>query len=171
MLCRIIKQLISLCLGVGGAVKAHKSSLHAIASILRQEGFFGVYNGLVCLIFLLKYIYYFLFEAELYLSEIIRTGNTSKSGFQKLLSVQSTQELLLVLLSALYVWFTKLMPPSQPIRCKTKTNNRLQLLQLRHTRFPALGAGYVYLLRVLIGTFCCLRLLLLAIVIILLLWF
>ncbi|KAJ7394499.1 hypothetical protein OS493_000313 [Desmophyllum pertusum] len=32
--------------GVGGAVKAHKSSLHAIASILRQEGFFGVYNGL-----------------------------------------------------------------------------------------------------------------------------
>lgn len=35
-------------LGVGGAAKAHKSSLHAIASILRQEGVFGVYNGLVC---------------------------------------------------------------------------------------------------------------------------
>lgn len=32
--------------GVGGAAKAHKSSLHAIASILRQEGVFGVYNGL-----------------------------------------------------------------------------------------------------------------------------
>ncbi|XP_068699398.1 mitochondrial 2-oxoglutarate/malate carrier protein-like isoform X2 [Montipora capricornis] len=32
--------------GVGGAAKAHKSSLHAIAFILRQEGFFGVYNGL-----------------------------------------------------------------------------------------------------------------------------
>lgn len=32
--------------GVGGAAKAHKSSLHAIVSILRQEGVFGVYNGL-----------------------------------------------------------------------------------------------------------------------------
>ena len=35
-------------LGIGGAAKTHKSSLHAIAAILRQEGFFGVYNGLVC---------------------------------------------------------------------------------------------------------------------------
>ena len=41
---------INCLLGVGGAAKTHKSSLHAIASILRQEGFFGVYNGLVCLI-------------------------------------------------------------------------------------------------------------------------
>ena len=34
-------------LGVGGAAKTHKSSLHAIGSILQQEGFLGVYNGLV----------------------------------------------------------------------------------------------------------------------------
>ena len=47
---QLISMIISLCLGVGGAVKTHKSSLHAIASILRQEGFFGVYNGFVCLI-------------------------------------------------------------------------------------------------------------------------
>lgn len=32
--------------GVGGASRAHKTSIHAIASILRNEGFFGVYNGL-----------------------------------------------------------------------------------------------------------------------------
>lgn len=32
--------------GVGGAAKTHKSSLHAIGSILQQEGFIGVYNGL-----------------------------------------------------------------------------------------------------------------------------
>ena len=47
---QLISRIVSLCLGVGGASKTHKSSLHAIASILRQEGFFGVYNGLVCLI-------------------------------------------------------------------------------------------------------------------------
>jgi len=32
--------------GVGGAVKEHRTSLHAVASILRKEGLFGVYNGL-----------------------------------------------------------------------------------------------------------------------------
>lgn len=32
--------------GVGGAVKTHQTSIHAIMSILRNEGFFGVYNGL-----------------------------------------------------------------------------------------------------------------------------
>jgi len=47
---QLISIFLSLCLGVGGAAKTHKSSLHAIASILRQEGFFGVYNGSVCLI-------------------------------------------------------------------------------------------------------------------------
>ena len=31
--------------------------------------------------------------------------------------------------------------------------------RLGHTRFPALGGGHVYLLRVLIGSLCCLRLL------------
>ena len=41
---------------------------------------------------------------------------------------------------------------------------------LGRTRFPTLGAGYVYLLWVLIGSLCCLRLLWLVIVI-LLLWF
>ena len=42
--------------------------------------------------------------------------------------------------------------------------------RLGHTRFPAFGAGYVYLLRVLIGSLCCLRLLWLAIAIALV-WF
>ncbi|XP_031554429.1 mitochondrial 2-oxoglutarate/malate carrier protein-like isoform X2 [Actinia tenebrosa] len=32
--------------GIGGAVKEHRSSVHAVMSILRNEGFFGVYNGL-----------------------------------------------------------------------------------------------------------------------------
>jgi solute carrier family 25 oxoglutarate transporter 11 len=31
--------------GVGGAVKEHRSSMHAIMSILRNEGLLGVYNG------------------------------------------------------------------------------------------------------------------------------
>ena len=37
--------------------------------------------------------------------------------------------------------------------------------RLGRTRFPALSAGYVYLLRVLIGSFCCFHLLRLAIMI------
>ncbi|KAK3749172.1 hypothetical protein QZH41_010368, partial [Actinostola sp. cb2023] len=36
----------SLFTGVGGAAKEHRSSIHAIMSILRKEGFIGVYNGL-----------------------------------------------------------------------------------------------------------------------------
>ena len=43
--------------------------------------------------------------------------------------------------------------------------------QLGHTRFPALGGGYVYSLWVLIGSLCCLHLLWLAIVIMLWFWF
>ena len=58
-------------------------------------------------------------------------------------------------------WFKRLAPPNQPIRCKT--NHDLV------TRFPGLGAGYVYLLRVLIGSLRCLRLLWLVIVTVLVL--
>ena len=32
--------------GEGGASKAHKSSLHAMSNILRDEGFLGFYNGI-----------------------------------------------------------------------------------------------------------------------------
>ena len=53
-------------------------------------------------------------------------------------------------------WLKKLALPTQPISCKiTKTNRDLV------TRL--LGASYVYLIRVLIGSLCCLRLLRLAI--------
>ena len=34
-------------LGEGGATRQHKTSLHAIARVLREEGFFGIYNGYV----------------------------------------------------------------------------------------------------------------------------
>ena len=32
-------------LGEGGAARQHKTSLHAIGKVIREEGFFGVYNG------------------------------------------------------------------------------------------------------------------------------
>ena len=59
---------------------------------------------------------------------------------------------------------TKLVPLSQPIRIQTKTN---RVLAARV--FPALGANCMYLLRILIGSLCCLHLLRLARVIILVL--
>ena len=70
-------------------------------------------------------------------------------------------ELLWFCFNTLCNWFKKLAPPTQPIRYKTKANRDLI------TRvFPRLlGAGYVYLLRVLIGSLCCSRLLWLSIVI------
>lgn len=37
----------NLCVGEGGAVRQHKTSLHAIARVIRDEGFFGIYNGYV----------------------------------------------------------------------------------------------------------------------------
>ena len=52
--------------------------------------------------------------------------------------------------STLCDWLKILAPFSWPIRSKTS---------LAHTGFPALDAGYMYLLRVLIGWLCCLRLL------------
>ena len=50
-------------------------------------------------------------------------------------------------------WFEKLAPPAQPIRCHVKTNHDLVA-----RRVPALSAGYMYLLQVLIGSLCCFRL-------------
>ena len=44
-------------------------------------------------------------------------------------------------------WLNKLTPPTRPIRRKTKTNHDL----VARIYFPALGADYVYLLRVLIA--------------------
>lgn len=32
-------------LGAGGAMREHKTSFHAVVSIVRKEGFLGVYNG------------------------------------------------------------------------------------------------------------------------------
>ena len=32
--------------GEGGASKTHKSSLHAMRTVLREEGFLGFYNGI-----------------------------------------------------------------------------------------------------------------------------
>ena len=34
--------------GEGGAVKEHKTSFHAIARVVRNEGMFGLYNGYLC---------------------------------------------------------------------------------------------------------------------------
>ena len=36
---------ILLTLGEGGAIRQHKTSLHAIARVIRDEGLFGIYNG------------------------------------------------------------------------------------------------------------------------------
>ena len=67
---------------------------------------------------------------------------SNKSGFQ--LSVGIT---LVLLYYALWL-AQKLAPPSQPIRCKTETDHDLG------ARIFPLGAGYVYLLWVLIGSLC-----------------
>ena len=53
------------------------------------------------------------------------------------------------LLRTLCDWFKNLAPPTQPIRCKTNRH------MVTRVNFPALDADYVYLLRVLIGSFCC----------------
>ena len=54
-------------------------------------------------------------------------------------------------------WLTKLAPLSQPMGMQTKTNR--VCAAHRRTRFPALGAGYMYLLRILLASLCCLHLL------------
>ena len=63
--------------------------------------------------------------------------------------------------TTVYDWFKNLLLPAQPIRCKTNFNQS----RLGRTRFPALDAGYVYLLRVLISSLHCLCFVWLAIVI------
>ena len=62
--------------------------------------------------------------------------------------------LLLFCIATLCYWLTKLAPLSQPMGIQTKNQ-----LCFCHTRFPALGASYMYLLRILIGSLCCLHLL------------
>ena len=47
-------------------------------------------------------------------------------------------------------WLKPFAPLSRPIKSKTQTNQ--SWLARARTRFPALGAGYMYLLRVLIGS-------------------
>ena len=56
-------------------------------------------------------------------------------------------------------WLSKVIiaPLSQPIRSKTKSESCFA-----RTRFPSLGANYIYLLRILIRSLCCLHLLRLA---------
>ena len=54
-------------------------------------------------------------------------------------------------------WLTKLAPLSQP-----NGNPNQNQSCFGRTRFPALGASYMYLLRILIGSLCCLHLLRLA---------
>ena len=73
-----------------------------------------------------------------------------QSGFQ--LSVESNLPLLCFCIITLCDWLKEFTPLTQPITCKTTT-------RLARTRFPALGAGYMYLLQVLIGSLDCLRLL------------
>ena len=70
-------------------------------------------------------------------------------------------ELLWFCFATLCDWFKKLAPPSQPDRCKTKSNRNSVTCVSRR-----LGFCYMHLLQALIiGSFCCLRLLWLAIVI------
>ena len=62
--------------------------------------------------------------------------------------------LLWFCIASLCDWLKNLAPLSQPIRSKTKTNRGIF-----PTRFPVLGAGYMHLLWVLIGSLDCLHLL------------
>ena len=74
------------------------------------------------------------------------------------LSVESYSRLLWFCITTLCGWLTKFAPLSQPMRRKTKTNR----VFAAHV-FPCLhGASYMYLLRILIGSLCCLHLLRLA---------
>ena len=74
------------------------------------------------------------------------------------LSVESYSRLLWFCITTLCGWLTKLAPLSQPMTSKIKTN---RVLAARV--FPRLhGASYMYLLRIPIGSLCCLHLLRLA---------
>ena len=64
------------------------------------------------------------------------------------MNVDSRSELLWFCFTTLCDWLKKRAPPTQPIRCKTKTNPDFL------ARFLALGTGYVYLLPVMIGSVC-----------------
>ena len=79
----------------------------------------------------------------------------SCSGFQ--LTVESNFAFALVL-HYYALWLVK------KTRATFSTNGNPNQNQscFRRTRFPALGASYMYLLRILIGSLCCLRLLWLA---------
>ena len=47
--------------GEGGSARDHRTSFHAIARILRNEGIFGIYTGFVCHIAFMCYIYRLVF--------------------------------------------------------------------------------------------------------------
>ena len=61
-------------------------------------------------------------------------------SLERQLSVESNLELLWFCFTTLYDWFKKFATPTQPFRCKTKTNRDLVARV-----FPALGASYVHL--------------------------
>ena len=81
-----------------------------------------------------------------------------KRGFNSMLKV--IDELIWFCFTPLRDWFKKARAVYLTNQMQKQNHPRLE-----RTRFPALGAVYVYLLRVLIGSFCYLRLLWLAIVI------
>ena len=60
--------------------------------------------------------------------------------------------LLLLCFISLCNWLKNLAPLSRPIRNISKTNRETNRDLLARTRFPALGAGYMYFLQVLIGS-------------------
>ena len=64
------------------------------------------------------------------------------------MSVESNLAIALVLHCCALLLAKNPAPLSRPMRNKTKTNRDL----LSRTRFPALGAGDIYLLRFLIGS-------------------
>ena len=71
--------------------------------------------------------------------------------------------LLWFCITTLCDWFRKLTPLCQPMGIQTKPKNMCsQNLCFGCTSFSALGASYMYLLRLLIGSLCCLHLLRLA---------
>ena len=82
-------------------------------------------------------------------------------------SCQSKQVMGYKLVRAVFKWVSKVIRNCFGFvllrsMIGVKISRRISLFG--NTRFPALGTGYVYLLRVLIGSLCCLRLLWLAIV-------
>ena len=92
------------------------------------------------------------------LAKDINLFNESSSQYRAVFNSVSKviSRLLWFCITTLCDWLTKLAPLSQPMEIQTKTNC---VLVARVFPSLAFGASYMYLLRIVIGSLCCLHLL------------